>query len=101
MRGKLLTELEVDEIERHRRKRLMLRTHEGQRAAAALQSAGYSPQPLENGAMIIEQPAAIERPEQIASLLVQAGAPPTHLVVEQEDLEDYFLRLVGMNGDGR
>lgn len=99
--GKLLMELEVDEIERDRRKRLTLRTHEGQRAAAALQSAGYSPQALENGAMIIEQPAAIEQPEQIASLLVQAGAPPTHLVVEQEDLEDYFLRLVGMNGDGR
>jgi hypothetical protein len=29
---------------------------------------------------------------------VDAGTPPTHLVVEEEDLEQYFLRLVGMNG---
>ena len=26
----------------------------------------------------------------------QAGTPPTQLVVEEEDLEQYFLRLVGM-----
>ena len=33
-----------------------------------------------------------------ASLLVRAGTPPTQLVMEEEDLEQYFLRLVGMNG---
>jgi len=25
--------------------------------------------------------------------LVNAGAPPTHLAIEQENLEEYFLRL--------
>jgi ABC-2 type transport system ATP-binding protein len=31
-------------------------------------------------------------------VLDQAGTPPTHLAVEEEDLEQYFLRLVGMDG---
>jgi hypothetical protein len=30
--------------------------------------------------------------------LVKAGTPPTHLAVEEEELEQYFLRLVGMEG---
>ncbi len=33
-----------------------------------------------------------------ASLLVKAGTPPTQLLVEEEELEQYFLRLVGMHG---
>lgn len=99
--GRLLMELEVDEIERDRRKRLLLRTNGNGQAAAALKSAGYTPLTLENGMLALAQPAAIGQPDVIASLLVQAGTPPTHLVVEQEDLEDYFLRLVGVNGDVR
>jgi hypothetical protein len=31
----------------------------------------------------------------MATLLVKAGTPPTRLAVEQEDLEQYFLRLTG------
>jgi ABC-2 type transport system ATP-binding protein len=41
---------------------------------------------------------AIERPDDIATRLVNAGYPPTMLYVE-EDLEHYFLRLVGMDGE--
>jgi ABC-2 type transport system ATP-binding protein len=77
---------------------VLLRTHENERALAALQAAGFNPQAVENGTLALEQAWAVQQPEEIASLLVKAGAPPTHLVVEQEDLEDYFLRLVGMNG---
>ncbi len=38
---------------------------------------------------------AVRSPDTVATLLVQAGCPPTRLVVEQEDLETYFLRIVG------
>ena len=31
-------------------------------------------------------------------LLVKAGTPPTQLVVEEEELEQYFLRLIGIDG---
>jgi hypothetical protein len=33
-------------------------------------------------------------------MLVNAGTPPTQLMVEEEELEHYFLRLVGMNREG-
>jgi ABC-2 type transport system ATP-binding protein len=49
--------------------------------------------------LALNQAAALERPDEISSLLVQGGTPPTELLVEQEELEDYFLRLVGANGD--
>jgi hypothetical protein len=32
-------------------------------------------------------------------LLVQAGVSPAMLVVEEEDLEQYFLRLIGMKAE--
>jgi ABC-2 type transport system ATP-binding protein len=41
----------------------------------------------------------VERPDEVNGLLVKAGASPTQLMVEEEELEQYFLRLVGMNGD--
>ena len=40
--------------------------------------------------------AALERPDDIAARLVNAGQAPTMLNVEQEELERYFLRLVGL-----
>jgi len=46
----------------------------------------------------------VHRPDEVATLLVAAGCPPTRLAVEREDLETYFLRLVGAapaaEGDG-
>jgi ABC-2 type transport system ATP-binding protein len=60
-----------------------------------LASAGYATENLPGGLLQLDQPACIERPDDIASLLVQAGVPPTQLLVEEEELEQYFLRLVG------
>ncbi len=67
-------------------------------ARQALAAAGQPAGILPDGAIEIENAAAIERPEDINRLLVEAGASPTELVVEEEDLEQYFLRLVGMDG---
>ena len=46
-----------------------------------------------NGVLVLTDPRAIEAPDEIAAFLVRAGTPPTRLAVEQEDLEEYFLRL--------
>ena len=46
--------------------------------------------------MELKDASSVEHPDDINSLLVKAGAPPTQLVVEEEELEQYFLRLVGM-----
>jgi ABC-2 type transport system ATP-binding protein len=96
--GRLLQELDVDALERNRRRRLLVRTRDGQAARSMLLSAGFSADVTAEGTIEIRDHAAIERPEDIATRLVHAGHPPTMLQVEQEDLEHYFLRLVGMDG---
>ena len=97
-RGRLLQEMDVDELERNRRQRLLVRARDNQAAQTVLLEAGFPAEINEDGVIEVPGAAAIERPEEIATRLVQAGCPPTLLCVEEEDLEDYFLRLVGMQG---
>ena len=94
--GRLLQELDMDELERNRRRRLLLRARDPEAARSVLASAGYASENLPDGLLQLDQPACIERPDDIARLLVKAGIPPTQLLVEEEELEQYFLRLVGM-----
>lgn len=98
-KGRLLQELGVDELERNRRRWLLLRTRDCEAARVALTAAGYAADITQDGSIEIKNDEAIEHPDAIATLLVDAGHPPTLLKVEQEDLEGYFLRLVGMNGE--
>jgi ABC-2 type transport system ATP-binding protein len=97
-KGRLLQELDIDELERNRRRRLLLRARDNEAARHALIQAGYSVDLNQDGMLELMDTSSIERPDDIASLLVQAGTPPTHLTVEEEELEHYFLRLVGMDG---
>jgi ABC-2 type transport system ATP-binding protein len=94
--GRLLQELDADELERNRRQRLVVRARDGQAARSVLLGAGFSAAAMVDGAIEVRDEAAIERPDDVATLLVGAGQPPTMLAVEQEDLEQYFLRLVGV-----
>jgi ABC-2 type transport system ATP-binding protein len=50
---------------------------------------------VSEGTIVLNEPRAINAPENVAALLVSAGTPPTRLAVEQEELEDHFLRLTG------
>ena len=94
--GRLLQELDVDELERNRRQRLLVRARDSQAACAVLLSAGFSARSTSDGAIEVSDRAAVEQPDEIAARLVHAGHPPTLLMVDQEDLEHYFLRLVGL-----
>ena len=98
--GRLLQELSLEELERNRQRRLAIRTRNDAVALSALRAAGWSPELLPDGALVIKDGGAIERPDEAATRLVQAGCPPTALTVEEEDLEHYFLRLVGLAGGG-
>lgn len=97
-RGHLIQELDADELKRNRRKRLLLRTRNLDAACAALAAAGHIPAITEGSALALTDAAAIDCPDAIATLLVHAGTPPTELVVEEEDLEHFFLRLIGPDG---
>ena len=96
--GRLLQELNVDELERNRRRRLLLQVRDVESARRALTAAGQPARILQDGTMEIKTASSVEHPDDINSLLVRAGTPPTQLMVEEEELEHYFLRLVGMDG---
>ena len=97
--GRLLQELDVDELERNRRRRLLLRARDVAAAHRALSGAGLTGEILQDGSIELRDVASIDHPEEVNRLLVESGVPPTHLMVDEEDLEQYFLRLVGVSGE--
>jgi ABC-2 type transport system ATP-binding protein len=66
-----------------------------------LSAAGQPIEVLPDGTIELRDPSSVDRPDEVNRLLVQAGVPPTQLMVEEENLEQYFLRLVGLGGDAR
>jgi ABC-2 type transport system ATP-binding protein len=97
--GHLLQELDVDALERNRKRRLLLRARDAVSAQRALMAAGQPAEILPDGSIALNGLSAVEHPDDINCLLVRAGTPPTRLMVEEEELEKYFLRLVGMDGE--
>jgi len=95
----LIREIDVEDLERDRRRRLLVRTRDMEAACRVLAAAGQPVEMLPDGALELRNAAAIASPDDIALLLADAGVPPTHLVVEEEELEQYFLRLVGAKED--
>ena len=98
--GRLLQELNIAELERDRERRLVLRARDLEAAQRALVAAGQPAELLPDGTLELKNRDAIERPDEVNRLLVEAGLPPTQVLVEEEELEQYFLRLVGTDGGG-
>ncbi len=95
--GRLLQELDADEIHRNRNRRLLLSTRDCPKACDVLTRADF-PVTLESDDLIeVRGDVALERPDEIAKQLVEAGHAPTMLNIEEEDLEHYFLRLIDMD----
>jgi ABC-2 type transport system ATP-binding protein len=95
-RGRLIEELDIGELERRRTRWLVVDARDRRAARCALEAAGYTITRLGvDDAFVLDEARALAAPDDIACLLVAAGAPPTQLAVEQEDLEQHFLRLTG------
>ncbi|MHB1417140.1 MAG: ABC transporter ATP-binding protein [Chloroflexota bacterium] len=93
--GRLIEEVDASELERRCRRWLVVDGRDRRAVRAALEGTGFSVGVGEHGAFELTAERATERPDDVARLLVQANTPPTRLDVMQEDLETYFLRLVG------
>jgi ABC-2 type transport system ATP-binding protein len=94
--GRLIEELTAAELARRRARRLAVDARDREAARAALAAAGYAVTTRGgDGPLVLEEERAVEAPDEVARVLVAAGAPPTRLAVEQEDLEQHFLRLTG------
>ena len=99
--GRLIEEVTADELEKRCRRWLLVDGRDRAAVRAVLATAGFSVDGDGTGPLRINNERASARPDDIARLLVEGGTPPTHLSVEQEDLETHFLRLVGVETGGR
>ena len=91
--------MDTDKLENELRRRLLISTRDNLKAIPILNGAGFAASVLEGDLMAIDDAKAIMNPENIASLLVNAGCPPVMLKVDEEDLESYFLRVIGSNAE--
>jgi len=92
-KGKLIEELDADKLEGLRAKKLVVTARNLENAMQAIVRAGYVSTKIMDHSILIEESKAVEAPDEVARILVNAGTPPMQLVVEQEDLEEHFLRL--------
>jgi ABC-2 type transport system ATP-binding protein len=92
--GRLLQQLDAGDLPARLRQRLLVSARNLPAARAALTAAGYACDPVDGHRLALTGAAALRRSEDVATVLVAAGCPPTELVIDREDLERYFLRLV-------
>jgi ABC-2 type transport system ATP-binding protein len=94
--GRLVKELYSEELAEQEEQHLAVDVRDTGAALSALRQTGIMARLDKNNSLVITDKPAIQHPDRIATLLVEAGCPPTRLVVEQGDLESYFLGLVGL-----
>jgi ABC-2 type transport system ATP-binding protein len=96
--GKLIQELDTNQLEALCKKCLLINANDIETAFSILTQKGYIAEKTTNNVLIIKDKEVIEKPDIIATIMVNSGCPPTLLKVEEEDLESYFLRTIGVKG---
>lgn len=97
--GRLLAELDAAELHDRVRRRLVVDARDRDAVRRVLTSNGLCPADEGPAGIVLDDPRAVERPDDVASLLAAASVPPTELHVWQEDLEALFLRLLAEERD--
>ncbi len=90
--GRLIEELDSKKLEALRLQRLEVKTRNLEAAQSTLAKAGFTVK-IAGNILVLSEARAINAPEAVATILVNAGTPPFRLAVEQEDLEEHFLHL--------
>jgi ABC-2 type transport system ATP-binding protein len=96
--GILLHESYVNEIDTLRKRCLQVKTSDINGTKHLLELKGYQPVLSDTGIIEISGNEALSNPENIATFLVQSGFPPSHLKIDEEDLEAFFMRVIKMKG---
>ncbi|MGT2831189.1 ABC transporter ATP-binding protein [Streptococcus intermedius] len=97
--GRLIKEVESKELDKRLEKKLLVSGSNNKAIKEVLSNNGYHvnfKSESENNICCVEliDTKSVEYPEEIATLLVNAGYPPKLLTIEKEDLENYFLRML-------
>jgi len=96
--GKLIQEMNAKELHRYRNRRLLIDLKDKKSAHALLKKQGFDSTLTKDGLIEITSAKALVHPEDVNSHLVKAGFPPSMLKIEEEELESYFLRIIGKKG---
>lgn len=93
--GKLIKEINSSDLEHQIIRKLSVDTLDNSKAMLVLKDNDFIFSMSKNGLIESSDANAIEQPEIISTLLVNSGFPPKMLSVIEEDLEAYFLRMIG------
>ena len=96
--GRMVKESEVDTLEKSRYRALHVNTLDNAKAFDIISKHNFSPVILPEGTIELKGDRAILHPEEISALLSGQGLPPTEIVLNEENLEHYFLRIIQTNG---
>lgn len=92
--GKLIKEINSDDLENQIIKKLYVNTSDNHAAKQLLNTNNFKSEINKSGFIESLDNKAIKQPEIIAALLVNSGLPPNRIHVVEEDLEAYFLRII-------
>ena len=92
--GKLIRELTNKQLAEELLRKVLVITNDNNHAIQVLKQNHLQADANENGEIEIYDNQAVEHPEQISVLLVEAGFPPKQVYVYTEDLEAYFMRNI-------
>ncbi|MDR1444376.1 MAG: ABC transporter ATP-binding protein [Treponema sp.] len=93
--GRILQEIQTSRLEELSQKRLLVKTCGLEDTRLLLEQKGYEVSYSADKEALVVTGKTAAKPEIIAALLVQSGHSLTMLKTEEEDLEGYFLRIVG------
>nr|WP_319373851.1 ABC transporter ATP-binding protein [uncultured Methanobacterium sp.] len=96
--GRLIQEMDANQLHELRKRGLLIDLKDKNGAISLLKNKGLDATITEDGLIEITDENAINHPENVNSRLVKAGFSPSMLKVEEEDLESYFLRIIGSEG---
>jgi ABC-2 type transport system ATP-binding protein len=97
--GTLIQEINTSQLEKLCNKQLHVNTSDNSKAKLILSQAGIQAIDTKDAMLVIDDEAVIRNPEVIATILVNNQLPPSLLSLVEEDLESYFLRMIGMKGE--
>jgi len=93
--GKLIKEINTSDLDSQIIKKILVNTSKNQSAIKLLSANGIAAVLSTAGLVEIQDEQVISQPEKIASQIVNSGISLKMLSVYEEDLEKYFLRMIG------
>ncbi|MBN1984222.1 MAG: ABC transporter ATP-binding protein [Chitinivibrionales bacterium] len=95
--GKLIQESDTEQLNELVNRTLVIAVEDTEGAVSALESCKLGAITAGNGMVRVTGKKAIKSPAEVNTFLVNSGYPPTMVKIDEEDLESYFLRVIGTN----